>query len=462
MPVPPDIAQQIACDPSPSEPTRDSFDEARIDRFGFGRNWLDYHSSITAARVAAARADIEQWLGKTSLRGMRVLDIGSGSGVHSACLHAMGATELVSFDYDADSVHATSVLHERAGSPDSWTVKQGSVLDRGFLDTLGQFELVYSWGVLHHTGQLWKAIDNAASCVGTAGSLFISIYSKGPTYAADLSLKRRYHAASLSGKRRMEFDWIAEHYRARVEAGLLPEGWWTEGRERGMDAYYDLVDWLGGLPFEVATLDELSGALRRCGIATQRARESNGGCHILVGSRLSDAPLPATTPSHATAIVRYDWPQGAPVVWVGALDVSHAPDKVVALAHRLPQLQFVMLAAGFAALNADTRRSLASLAPNLRVVDHPAAKSDVLQLLLAAGAVVHTADAGPSSEWIAMVARAGVPLVSLYDDAARTLEQQRCGVVANGSIDDAVTSLDALRRDPLQYSRYSLAAAHHR
>jgi hypothetical protein len=150
------------------------------------------------------------------------------------------------------------------------------------------------------------------------------------------------------------------------------------------------------------------------------------------------------------------------VVWVGALDVSHAPDRVVALAHRLPQLPIVMLAAGFAALDADIRRSLAALAPNLRVIEHPAAIADVLRLLTSAGAVLHTADAGPSAEWIAMVARAGVPMVSLYDDAVGTLEQRHCGAVTHGSIDAAVAALDTLHRDPLTYTRLSLAAAHHR
>ena len=267
--------------------TPSPFDEHRVDRFGFGRNWLDYQTSIYEARLLAARTDIEQWLGTTSLRGLRVLDIGSGSGLHSYCMFAMGARELVSFDYDAHSVQATREFHLKAGAPASWVVTQGSVLDTDFLASLGTFDLVYSWGVLHHTGQMWQAIANAAGRVSLGGSCFLSIYAKGPKYAEHLAIKQQYHRASLSGKRKMEFDWITERYALRAQDGESPDAWWTDGKERGMDAYCDLVDWLGGLPYEVATLPELVGALRTLGIEVTRSREcpGDGGCHILVGRR---------------------------------------------------------------------------------------------------------------------------------------------------------------------------------
>jgi 2-polyprenyl-3-methyl-5-hydroxy-6-metoxy-1,4-benzoquinol methylase len=296
---------------SPSHSTAfpgSAFDEHTVDRFGFGRNWLDYQTSIDHSRLLAARADIEQWLGTASLAGQRVLDIGSGSGVHSYCMHAMGARELVSFDFDAHSVQATAALHARAGSPHSWTVRHGSVLDADFLASLGTFDIVYSWGVLHHTGQLWQAIRNAATRVAQHGIMFFSIYAKGPEYADHLALKQRYHRASLSGKRKMEFDWIRERYDLRAQRGEVPDAWWTDGRERGMDAYCDLVDWLGGLPYEVATLPELVTALHALGIETVRSREcpGDGGCHIVIGKRRSacQAPVVISEPSRANPLRR--------------------------------------------------------------------------------------------------------------------------------------------------------------
>ena len=442
-----------------------AFDEARVDRFGFGRNWLDYQSSIDAAKFDAARTDIELWLGTTSLRGLRVLDLGSGSGLHSYCLHAMGATELVSFDYDIDSVQATKQLHARAGAPVSWTVMHGSVLDTGFLESLGTFDLVYSWGVLHHTGQMWQAIANAATRVRLGGTFFISIYAEGPGYAADLALKQRYHAASSSDKRRMEFEWITERYRYRAKHGLVPESWWSEGRERGMDAYCDLVDWLGGLPYEVATLGELTAQLRAAGIVPHHTREcpGDGGCHILVAARLSESALgPVASDAAAAVNVRVSWPAQAPVVWVGALDATHGPQRVVALAHQRPELQFVMVAAGFSKLDDASRRQLAGLAPNLRVVEHPSDAADIRRLLRAAGVVLHTSDSGPSAEWIATVASIGIPMVSLHDDASATLATSGCGTVADGDIDRIAAALDTLQQDDMRYARASLAAVSRR
>lgn len=428
------------------------FDETAVDRFGFGRNWLDYQTSVDQERVRGARRDIEQWLGTASLEGLRVLDIGSGSGLHSFCMHAMGATELVSFDYDTDSVAATREFHARAGAPANWTVTQGSVLDTDFLERLGTFDLVYSWGVLHHTGQMWQAIANAMTRVRMDGRFFISIYAKGPAYASDLALKQRYHNASLSGKRKMEFDWIQQQYALRARSGLAPDGWWTEGRERGMDAYYDLVDWLGGLPYEVATVPELVSALRAGGIETLRYRETgDGGCHILVAQRRSFDPLPAR------ALPRAAWPAGAPVVWLGAFDPADAPERVVPLARALPQVPFVMLAANVAQLDAATRQQLETLSPNLRVLDRPADDTQLLTLVGSAAVLLHTAEQGPSRAWLTMASAIGAPVVSVRADAAGEIGRDGLGVVADGDLHVAAAALARWRSDAAQYARHSQA-----
>lgn len=263
-----------------------AFDETTVDRFAFGKNWQNFLGDLNPARIAGARTDLIKWLGTDNLQGASVLDIGCGSGVHSYCLQDMGTARLVSFDYDVNSVDATRSLHAAAGAPDSWTVQQGSVLDTDFIRSLGTFELVYSWGVLHHTGQMWQAIANAATCVTPGGYLFIAIYAKGAQYPEHLALKQRYHDASVSGKRKMEFDWILNQYNHRVRQGLSPEGWWNQGLERGMDPYVDLVDWLGGLPYEVATLEELGEFLGALNIdILKQHREPEGGCHILIAQR---------------------------------------------------------------------------------------------------------------------------------------------------------------------------------
>ncbi len=110
-----------------------------------------------------------------------------------------GAALVHSFDYDETSVQTTERLRSLAGAPPNWKVERGDVLDVGYLEGLGLWDIVYSWGVLHHTGAMWKAIDNAAGRVGPNGQFFIALYSSNvvsPSAEFWLAVKRRYNAAS--------------------------------------------------------------------------------------------------------------------------------------------------------------------------------------------------------------------------------------------------------------------------
>lgn len=252
--------------------------------FSFGRNWSDYVTTVQAAEIDLARKDLETWLGAETVRGRTVLDIGSGSGIHSMAFLAMGAAVVRSFDIDPHSVAATRSMWEKAGRPDVWTVGEGSVLDTAFLTTLDRFDLVYSWGVLHHTGAMWEALGNAAGLVKPGGRLFIALYAKGPRYPADLALKRRYNASSPLGKRIMVARWIANLMLQRVFRFKNPFAW-NEKRIRGMNVYHDLIDWLGGLPYEVAGDDETLGFFRRRGFVLERIHAApEGGCSTFVFS----------------------------------------------------------------------------------------------------------------------------------------------------------------------------------
>src|ERR1044072_5239228 len=95
-----------------------------------------------------------------NLLGKKFLDVGSGSGLFSLAARRLGA-QVHSFDYDPQSVACTGELRRRYFPDDlHWVVQQGSVLDQGYLASLGSFDVVYAWGVLHHTGAMWRALDN--------------------------------------------------------------------------------------------------------------------------------------------------------------------------------------------------------------------------------------------------------------------------------------------------------------
>lgn len=223
--------------------------------FSFGQNWKDFLHTVGEQEILKAIEDIKEWVGN-DLTEKRVIDVGCGSGIHSLAFNLLGAKELVSFDYDLKSVQATQKMWEKANCPSNWTVLEGSVLDKEFLGKLGKFDLVYSWGVLHHTGEMWNAIDNAINLVDKNGLFLIAIYLKGPQYQKHLKTKRKYNKASALGKKIMVWRYILEVMLYRLRTGKNPFTW-NEKKERGMNVYNDIIDWLGGLPYEVASREEI-------------------------------------------------------------------------------------------------------------------------------------------------------------------------------------------------------------
>lgn len=136
-------------------------------------------------RVRLAESSLREMLGVKNMEGKRFLDIGSGSGLFSLAARRMGA-KVHSFDYDPQSVACTAELRRRFFPDDSdWVVAQGSALDTRYLSTLGIFDIVYSWGVLHHTDAMWLGIENAINRVaggGNSSSLFTTIKATSRGY----------------------------------------------------------------------------------------------------------------------------------------------------------------------------------------------------------------------------------------------------------------------------------------
>lgn len=225
--------------------------------FTFGKNWKRYLKTVTEREIQFSMDDIQSWIPAEEIKNKTILDIGSGSGLHSLSFNRLGAKSVVSFDYDKDSVEATREMKARwCNNAENWIIQQGSVLDQGYLNSLGKFDIVYSWGVLHHTGKMWDAIRSAASTVKSGGLFFISLYSKGPKYQDILALKQKYNRSWVIGKRWMELKYILRFMHIRAKSHKNPFGWnTTDGR--GMHVYTDITDWLGGLPYEESSVDEV-------------------------------------------------------------------------------------------------------------------------------------------------------------------------------------------------------------
>ena len=235
--------------------------------FGFGENWARFLTSLTDQQIEQATHGVRALLGR-DLRDKSFLDIGSGSGLSSLAARRLGAARVYSFDYDPQSVACTQELRRRFFPGDAaWTVSQGSVLDQAFLATLGQFDIVYSWGVLHHTGRMWVAIDNAARLVRPGGLFVIGIYNfrggrRGT--ATWTRLKRWYCKAPRWQQVAWENAYLVWDLVSMAAVGRNPLRMIREYHSgRGMSWRHDAIDWLGGYPYEAATPGEILEFVRR-------------------------------------------------------------------------------------------------------------------------------------------------------------------------------------------------------
>jgi 2-polyprenyl-6-hydroxyphenyl methylase/3-demethylubiquinone-9 3-methyltransferase len=244
-------------------PDMPSADRERSEkRFAFGKNWKRFHSVLDDSRIAIAQASLQEMLRVDRLDGKTFLDIGSGSGLFSLVARRLGAT-VVSFDYDSESVECTERLKAvHCPGDDRWTIMQGSVLDESFLEQLGRFDVVYSWGVLHHTGQMWRAMDLASKRVAPEGRFFIMIYRDEGWHSAMWKTVKRWYCSGPV-QRAVLFTLLTPiRFGKRIVLDLLCfRNPWRRfadyKKHRGMSRWHDWIDWLGGYPFEYATIDQV-------------------------------------------------------------------------------------------------------------------------------------------------------------------------------------------------------------
>jgi 2-polyprenyl-6-hydroxyphenyl methylase/3-demethylubiquinone-9 3-methyltransferase len=261
-------------------------------RFAFGENWQRFLSVLNDDRIAEAERSLREMLGEEALNGKTFLDVGSGSGLFSLAAMRLGASRVHSFDYDPQSVDCTRELRRRyyPNAP-GWTIEQGDVLDRSFLEGLGAWDVVYSWGVLHHTGDMWRALDNVARFVQPGGALYISIYNdQGGASRRWRFVKRIYNRGDVE-RWLIAGAFIPYSVLRGAAIDLLRRKnpvmrYRDYKKSRGMSRIHDLIDWLGGYPYEVAKPDEIFAFFRHQGFTLERLTTSGGwGCNEFVFRR---------------------------------------------------------------------------------------------------------------------------------------------------------------------------------
>ena len=253
---------------------------SRGERFEFGKNWSRFLGTLDDQRIAEAERAIIDMLELTDLTGKRFLDIGSGSGLSSLAARRLGAS-VHSFDYDPHSVACTTELRRRYyPHDDSWRVEEGSALDAAYLRSLGEFDIVYSWGVLHHTGEMWKALENAQIPVNAGGRLYLAIYNDTGSQSARWRwIKKTYNRLP----RLLKTPFVvlvcapeeAKSFTRSLVKGRPAEyiKTWTQYKQvRGMSHWHDLVDWVGGYPYEVAKPEEIFDFYRARGFTLTKLK----------------------------------------------------------------------------------------------------------------------------------------------------------------------------------------------
>lgn len=259
------------------------------ERFEFGKNWRHFFACINEDRILEAERSLKTMLSIENLEGKSFLDIGSGSGLFSLAARRLGA-RVHSFDYDPQSVACTHELKRRYFPNDSnWTIGEGSALDTNYLSSLGTFDVVYSWGVLHHTGDMWKALQNSILPVASSGKLFIAIYNDQGGRSKRWRRIKQFYCSGMIGKclvKAIFYPWL---FTLAVLAGFVkyrnPLGYFMKYRKRrGMSIIRDWDDWLGGYPFEVAKPEEIFSFYRERGFVLEKLKTCGGrlGCNEFV------------------------------------------------------------------------------------------------------------------------------------------------------------------------------------
>lgn len=228
------------------------------------------------------------------LKGKWFLDIGFGQGL-SLLLAATHGALVVGNDINPKCRLAleTSRRFFPSVAPGAITIVEGSILDPAVKQRLvalapeGCYDIVYAWGVLHHTGAMWQALDIVLSLVKPGGWLVLAIYNKHWTSPYWRVIKRLFNLLPVFGQRLL------------ASLAFLPAllvTWLTTrtnpfSKERGMSFYYDLIDWLGGYPYEFASPEEISRYLKqRADLHKLIPVVGNTGCNQFVAQLTAAGP----------------------------------------------------------------------------------------------------------------------------------------------------------------------------
>ena len=248
--------------------------------FDFGSNWHSFLSSITNERILIAEQHLQSvlQLGNMGLAGKTFLDVGSGSGLFSLAAYRLGG-KVLSFDLNPLAVTCARELRAMyGGNADDWAIVEGDMLDASFLHSLGRFNVVYAFGSLHHTGNMWQALRDVVGCIAPKGQLYLGIYNDQGMRSRMWKLVKQTYCTGTAGKLVIESMFMPYYFvRFCIASVKLRRNQFAHYKtNRGMSAFHDWRDWLGGLPFEVASFNAVTNTVSDMGFWVAWAMPTKG------------------------------------------------------------------------------------------------------------------------------------------------------------------------------------------
>lgn len=265
-------------------------------QFDFGQNWVDFSSrALTHQKLDNARKDFHNLFSGIDMQKKHMLDIGFGQGI-SLLLACEAGAFVYGNDINPKCREALKQTSNISGITANVPVITGSILDNSTVEMLKSsvpdesFDIVHSWGVLHHTGDMRRAISNAASLVKPGGYFICAIYNRHITSKLWLFIKWFYCKAPSIVRSLM----IAVMYPFIFAAKLAVTRKNPFHQMRGMDFYYNVIDWVGGYPYEYASVNELIDIVSKHGFTCIKTipAEVPTGCNEFVFKKTTSAHQP--------------------------------------------------------------------------------------------------------------------------------------------------------------------------